>query len=162
VSLTRHTPPRGEASEAHASSSLGTARPRRLVPTPLEVAVGEAVFRYQLQQPLADAPQPPHYFLALQGRDPEAGVLQRLQRLGSEVHLFSHCRVTARDGVVNRATGTHGVILQMARLVWVHAATVDAVGGYYCTHRHAAGFRYHVVHERERWAVTAAHLLWRV
>jgi hypothetical protein len=136
--------------------------PRPPSPTPIEVAVCEAVFRYQLQQPLADAPQPPHYFLALQGRDPEAAVLHRLQRLRPQVYPFSHCRVTTRDGVVDRATGVHGVILQVARLVWVHAAAADTVGGYYCTHRHAAGFRYHVVHEKDQWAVTAAYLLWRV
>jgi hypothetical protein len=162
VSSTRHARAGGEASKAHASSHLGAARPRPPTPTPLEVTVCEAVFRYQLRQPLADAPQPPHYFLALQGRDPEAAVLHRLQCLRPEVHPFSHCRVTARDGVVDRATGAHGVILQVARLIWVYAAAVDAVGGYYCTHRHAAGFRYHVVHEQDQWAVTACHLLWRV
>jgi hypothetical protein len=126
------------------------------------VAVGEAVFRYQLQQPVADAPQPSHYYLALHGRDPEAAVLHRLQHLGSAVHPFSRCRVTARDGVIDRVTGVQGVILQVAWLVWVHAAAVEAVGGYYCTHRHAAGFRYDVAHDRGLWAVTAAHLLWRV
>jgi len=126
------------------------------------VAVCEAVFRYQLQQPLAAAPQSAHYYLALQERDPEAAILHRLQRLGPAVHPFSHGRVTARDGVIDRATGARGVILQVARLVWVHTAAVDAVGGYYCTHRHAAGFRYHVARDRGPWAVTAAHLLWRV
>jgi hypothetical protein len=115
-----------------------------------------------LQQPVADAPQPPHYYLARQGRDPEAALLHRLQRFWPQAHPFSHCRVTARDGVVDRATGARGVILQVARLVWVHAAAVEVVGGYYCTHRHAAGFRYHVMHDRGPWAVTAAHLLWRV
>jgi hypothetical protein len=162
VSPTRPVPPGGEASEVHASSHLGAARPRRPVPTPLEVVVCEAIFRYQLQQPVADAPQSSHYYLALQGRDPEAAVLHRLQRLGPAVHPFSRCRVTARDGVVDRVTGVQGVILQVARLVWVHGAAVDAVGGYYCTHQHAAGFRYHVAHDRGPWAVTAAHLLWRV
>jgi hypothetical protein len=162
VSPTRHAHSGGEASEAHASSPLGAARPRRPATTPLEVAVCEAIFRYQLQQPLADAPQPPHYYLALQGRDPEAVVLRRLQRLWPAVHPCSHCRVTAQDGVIDRVTGVHGVIMQVVRLVWVHAAAVEAVGGYYCTHRHAAGFRYHVAHDRGLWAITAAHLLWRV
>jgi hypothetical protein len=162
VSLMRQAHLGGEASEVHVSSPLGAARPRRPVPTPLQVAVCEAVFRYQLQQPLADTPQPAHYYLALQGQDPEVAVLHRLQRLGPAVHPFSRCRVTARDGVVDRVTGVQGVILQVARLVWVHAAAMDAVGGYYCTHRHAAGFRYHVAHDRGPWAVTAAHLLWRV
>lgn len=54
---------------------------------------------------LADAPQPSHYYLALQGRDPEAAVLHRLQRLGPAVHPFSYGRVTARDRVVDRVTG---------------------------------------------------------
>lgn len=43
----------------------------------LEAAVCEAVFSYQLQQPLVDLPQPPHYYLALQGRDPAAALLAR-------------------------------------------------------------------------------------
>jgi hypothetical protein len=70
--------------------------------------------------------------------------------------------VTAREGVLERTTGARGVIVQVARLSWVHAAAVDVVGGYYITHRHAASFRYHVVHDGRKWAVTAAHLLWRV
>ena len=92
-------------------------------------------------------------------RDPEAAVLQCL---GPAVHPFSRCRVTAHDGVVDRVTGVQGVILQVARLVWVHAAAVEAVGGHSCTHRHAAGFHYHVAQTQGPWAVTAAHLLWRV
>jgi hypothetical protein len=35
-----------------------------------EEEIYEAVFRYQLQQPLADRPQPPRYYLALRGPDP--------------------------------------------------------------------------------------------
>jgi hypothetical protein len=159
------------ARRAHSWHEESAARePRRIKaawlrppgPTDLEGGVCEAVFRYQLQQPLADTPQPLHYYLARQGRDPEAALLHRLQRFRPQVHPFSHCRVTARDGVVDRVTTVRGVILQVARLVWVHAAAVEVVGGYYCTHRHAAGFRYHVVHDRDQWAVTAAHLLWRV
>jgi hypothetical protein len=128
----------------------------------LEAAVYETVFRYQLRQPLADVPQLLHLYLALRGRDPEAALLRRLQRLRPEVYPFSHCRVTARDGVIDRTTAARGAILQVARLVWVHAAAVDAVGGYYRTHRQAAGFRYHIVRDGGQWAVTAAHLLWRV
>jgi hypothetical protein len=162
VSPMRPPHPWRKDSEAPAPRRVAAAPPRPLAPTPIEVAVCEAVFRYQLQQPLADAPPSPHYYLALQGRDPEATVLHRLRRLRPEVHPLSHCRVTARDGVIDRTTRVHGVILQVARLVWVHAAAVDVVGGYYCTHRHAAGFRYHVVPERGQWAVTGTHLLWQV
>jgi hypothetical protein len=70
--------------------------------------------------------------------------------------------VTARDGVLDRATGARGVIVQVARFAWVHAAAVEVVGGYYITHRHAASFRYHVEPDGQQWAVTAVHLLWRV
>jgi hypothetical protein len=126
-----------------------------------EAAVCEKVFRYQLQQPLIDAPQPPRFYLALHGRDPEAAVLRQLQRLGPAVHPLSHCRVTARDGVVDRSTGTRGVIIQIARLTWVHGAAADVVGGYYITHRHAAGLRYRVEPQGHDWGVTTVHLLWR-
>jgi hypothetical protein len=70
------------------------------------------------------------YVVCLQGRNPEAAVLHRLQRLMPAVHPFSRGRVTARDGVVDRVTGARGMILQVARLVWVHAAAVEAIGGY--------------------------------
>jgi len=128
----------------------------------LEEAVCEVVFRYQLLQPLADAPQPPRYYVAQQGRDPDDALLRRLRAVVPEVQPLSQCRVSAREGVVDRATGTRGRIVQVARLAWVHAAAVDAVGGYYITHRHAAGLRYHVEYDGYHWAVTAAHLLWRV
>jgi hypothetical protein len=128
----------------------------------LEAAVSEAVFRYQLRQPLLDPPRPPRYYLALQGGDPGDALLHRLRALAPGIQPLSHCRVTARDGVIDRATGARGVILQVARLAWVHAAAMDVVGGYYITHRQAAGLRYDVAHDGHHWAVTAAHLLWRV
>ena len=78
------------------------------------------------------------------------------------VQPFSQCRVSGRDGVVDRTTGARGVILQVARVTWPHATAADVVGGYYLTHRQAASFRYHLELHDSRWAVTAAHLLWRV
>jgi hypothetical protein len=126
-----------------------------------EAAVCEVVFRAQLQQPLVDAPPPLRYYLAQQGRDPDDALLHRLSAVVSEVHPLSHCRVSAREGVVDRATGVRGVILQVTRLAWLHAAAVDVVGGYYLTHRQAAGLRYHVEHDGRHWVVTAVHLLWR-
>jgi hypothetical protein len=113
-------------------------------------------------QPLVDHPQVPRYYLALQGRDPDEALLHRLRALTPWVQPLSQCRVTARDGVTDRETGAGGVIMQVARLSWVHGAAVDVVGGYYLTHRHAAGLRYHVEHQGHAWAVTTVHLLWRV
>jgi hypothetical protein len=69
--------------------------------------------------------------------------------------------VTARDGVIDRATSVGWVIVQVARLTWVHEAAADVVGGYYITHRHAAGLRYRVERHGHDWAVTTVHLLWR-
>jgi hypothetical protein len=127
-----------------------------------EEEICEAVFRYQLQQPLADQPQPPRYYLALRGRDPGQAFLRRLRDLTRWVQPLSQCRVTARDGVIDRTTGARGVIVQVTRLAWVHAAAVDVVGGYYIGRRHAAGLRYHVESDGRQWTVTTAHLLWRV
>ena len=151
----------GEAHDTSAPRRRGAGPPGPSRPA-LEAAVCEAVFRYQLQQPPADPPQPPRYYLALRGRDPDAALLRRLGAVTPGVQPFSHCRVTAREGVVDRATGARGVIVQVARLAWVHAAAVDVVGGYYLTHRQAASFRYQVEPDGPRWVVTAAHLLWRV
>ena len=128
----------------------------------LEAAACEAVFRYQLQQPLVDVPPSPGYYLALRGRDPDAALLRRLSAVTPWVEPFSHCRVTARGGVLDRATGARGVIVQVARFAWIHAAAADVVGGYYIDHRHAASFRYHVEYDGHHWAVTTVHLLWRV
>jgi hypothetical protein len=124
-------------------------------------AVCDAVFRYQLQQPLADAPHPPRYYVAWYGQDPDDACLSRLRALVSGVQPLSQCRVTARAGVIDRTTGARGVIVQVARLTWIHAAAVDVVGGYYISHRHAAGLRYRVEHDGQRWAMTTAALLWR-
>jgi hypothetical protein len=135
--------------------------PRTLGRERREAAVCEAVFRYQLQQPLVDHPQVPRYYLALQGRDAGEALLRRLRELTPWVQPLSRCRVTARDGVTDRATGAGGVIVQVARLTWLHGAAADVVGGYYLTHRHAAGVRYRVEPQGHDWAVTSVHLLWR-
>jgi hypothetical protein len=153
--------PLGEASDASAprrrrAAPLGSAHEG------LEAAVGATVFRYQLQQPLVDSPPSPRYYLALRGHDPDAALLRQLSAITPGIQPVSHCRVTARDGVLDRATGARGVIVQVARVAWVHAVAVEVVGGYYITHRHAASFRYHVEPDGQQWAVTAVHLLWRV
>jgi hypothetical protein len=108
-----------------------------------------------------DHPEVPHYYLALRGRDPDEPLLRRLRALTPWVQPLSRCRVTARDGVVDRTTGAGGVIVQVARLTWVHGAAADVVGGYYITHRQAAGLRYRVEPQGHDWDVTAVHLLWR-
>jgi hypothetical protein len=144
------------------SRRAGVVKPGPPPDTRLEATVCEAVFRYQLQQPPVDAPQPLRYYLARRGRDPDDALLRRLQALTPQVQPLSACRVTARDGVLDRATGARGVILQVARLTWVHAAAVDVIGGYYLTHRHAAGLTYHVESEGQQWVVMNACLLWRV
>jgi hypothetical protein len=95
-----------------------------------EAAIYEAVFRYQLHQPLTDAPRPLGYYLAQQGRDPDDACLGRLRTLMPGVQPLSRGRVSARDGGVDRMTGAHGVIVQVTRLTWVHASAVDVLGGY--------------------------------
>ena len=137
------------------ASPLGPSRER------LETEICEAVFRYQLQQPLVDHPEVPHYYLALRGQDPDEPLLHRLRELTPWVQPLSQCRVTARDGVRDRGTGATGVIVQVARLTWGHEAAADVVGGYYITHRQAAGLRYRVESHGHDWAVTSVHVLWR-
>jgi hypothetical protein len=156
-------PPRVEPVAAHATAPR---RGRGVVPraparAPLDMAVYEAVFRYQLRQPLVDQPQVPRYYLALQGHDPHEALLRRLRELTPWVQPLSQCRVTARDGVIDRVTGAGGAIVQVARLTWVHGAAADVVGGYYISHRHAAGLLYRVEQQRPDWTVTTIHLLWR-
>ena len=150
--------PRMRQSDGPAVSRLTTPSPQD---KRLEEAVCAAVFQYQLRQPLADAPHALGYYLARQGRDPSGALLAHVRGLAPGVQPLSQCRVSGREGVVDRTTGARGVILQVARLTLVHAAA-DAVGGYYLTHRQAASFRYRLEHHDGRWAVTAAHLLWRV
>jgi len=149
---------------AHEAPEPWPGRSTRLTTPPdeyLEEVVCAAVFHYQLRQPLADAPHPLCYYLARQGRDPSGALLAHVRSLAPGVQPLSQCRVSGREGVVDRTTGARGVILQVARLTLLHAAA-DAVGGYYLTHRQAASFRYHLDHRDGQWAVTAAHLLWRV
>lgn len=155
-----HVPPPVDAPEAAPRPDRG-AVPRTPGRERLEAAVCEAVLRYQLQQPLVDSPQVPRYYLALRGRDPDEALLRRLRALTPGVQPLSQCRVTARHGVTDRVTGAGGVIVQVARLTWVHGAAADVVGGYFITHRHAAGLRYRVAHDGQHWAVTSVHLLWR-
>jgi hypothetical protein len=128
----------------------------------LEAEVCATVFRYQVQHPPVDPPHPLRYYLARQGRDPDEALLGRLRDLNPRVQPLSHCRVTAREGVLDRATEARGVIMQVARVAWVHAAAVEVVGGYYITHRHAASFRYRVESDGTHCAVTTVHLLWWV
>ena len=149
-----------EAHEAAPRRGRG-AVPRPPAREPLEAAVCEAVFRAQLRQPLVDQPRVPRYYLALQGHDPDEALLRRLRELTPWVQPLSQCRVTARAGVLDRVTGAGGVIVQVARLTWVHGAAADVVGGYYITHRHAAGLRYRIEQQGPDWAVTTIHLLWR-
>ena len=153
MSLTHPAHPGGEASEAHASSP---SRRRPATPACPDAPRGGGL-RSRLSLPVAAALGGCAAALPLLPCAGKGGIPRPPScsacGASARVHPFSRCRVTARDGVVDRMTGVQGVILQVARLVWVHAAAVDAVGGYYCTHRHAAGFRYRVAHKRGLWAV---------
>jgi hypothetical protein len=128
----------------------------------LDAVIAEAVFGYHLQRLLADQPSPLRYYLALCGRDPDEALLRRLQTIAAGVEPRSQCRVSARTGVTDRATGAAGVILEVTSLSWIHVAAVEVVGGYYVTPWHAAALRYRVEWTREQWVVTAAGELWRV
>jgi hypothetical protein len=127
----RRRPPDARRARSRAPASVPppqTAQAPKLSDERLNEAVCEAVFCYQLQQPLADAPHPARCYVARQGRDADDACLGRLRALVSEVQPPSQCRVTAREEVVDRAIGARGAIVQVARLAWGHAAAVDVVG----------------------------------
>ena len=73
-------------------------------------AVCNAVFRYQLQQPLADAPQPPRYYVARQGRDPDDALLGRLRALVPAVQPLSQCWDPAPDGGAGEGFGSYAAV----------------------------------------------------
>jgi hypothetical protein len=144
------------------SSPTIPARPHRRPRDRSNAAIAEAVCRHLLHQLAADAPPPLRHYLALRGGDPDATVLRRLQTVMPEMAPRSRCRVSARTGVTDRATGAAGVILEVTSVAWRHAGAVEVIGGYYATPWHAAAFRYRVEAAGVRWAVTMTRELWRV
>ena len=74
----------------------------------LEAVVCEAVFRYQLQQPLSGSDLDPALLFALQGHDPDEAFLRRLRELTPWVQPLSQSLVTAQNGVLDRTTGAEG------------------------------------------------------
>jgi hypothetical protein len=129
---------------------------------PLNAVIVEAVCRDLLQQLAADRPHPWRYYLALQGGDPQAALLRRVRALAPGVQPRSQCRVSARSGVVDHATGDPGVILEVSQVSWRHATAAEILAGYFATPWHAAAFRYRVAYTGVRWSITAARELWRV
>jgi hypothetical protein len=78
------------------------------------------------------------------------------------------------DAVTDRELALGEIARQGAEGVAHLAATLDGndvvvrpvrdqerLGGYYLTHRQAAGLRYHVEYDGSDWALTVVHLLWR-
>ena len=125
-------------------------------------AICEAVFRYQLRQHApAQLASPICYYLALRGRDPADDLMCRLWDLAPWVKKRSQCRISARDGVIDRDTGARGLIVEVSSLSWMDAAAVDVVGGYYAAPLEAAIVLYHVAYDEDRWDVKAARDLWK-
>jgi hypothetical protein len=122
----------------------------------------EAVCRDLLQQLAADRSHPRRYYLALRGDDPDAALLRRVRALAPGVEPRSRCRVSARAGVVDHATGDPGVILEMSQVSWRHATAAEILAGYYATPWRAAAFRYRVAYDGVQWSITTARELWRV
>jgi hypothetical protein len=138
------------------------ARPRgQSSPTPGE-AIYEAVFRYQLDQLMADQSHPSRAYLALQGHDPSPAVMDQFRTHALWVQPLSQCRVSARDGVTDRKTGAEGLIVEVGSLHWLHETAVDVVGGCYETPWRAVARRYRVEYDGERWVVTCASDLWKI
>ncbi len=130
-------------------------------PTPGE-AIYEAVFRYQLDQLMADQSHPSRAYLALQGHDPSPAVMDQFRTHAPWVQPLSQCRVSARDGVTDRKTGAEGLIVEVGSLHWLHETAVDVVGGCYETPWRAVARRYRVEYDGERWVVTCASDLWQI
>jgi hypothetical protein len=113
---------------------------------PLNAVIVEAVCRDLLQQLVADGPSPQRYYLALRGGDPQAALLRRVRALAPGVQPRSQCRVSARSGVVDHATGEPGAILEVSQVSWRSASAAESLAGYFATPWHAAAFRYRVEH----------------
>jgi hypothetical protein len=129
---------------------------------PLNAVIVEAVCRDLLQQLVADGPSPQRYYLALRGGDPQAALLRRVRALAPGVQPRSQCRVSARSGVVDHATGEPGAILEVSQVSWRSASAAESLAGYFATPWHAAAFRYRVAYDGVQWSITAARELWRV
>ena len=123
-------------------------------------AIYEAVFRHHLQHAI-DQPHPIPHYLSLRGGDPGKKFMHRLRDLAPWVKQRSQCRLSARDGVTDRETGTRGRIVEVTSLSWIDEAVVDVVGGYYEAPLKAAAVLYHVKHDEDRWVVKATRLVWR-
>jgi hypothetical protein len=130
-------------------------------PTPDET-IYEAVFRYQLDQQMADPWRSSRHYLALQGHDPSPAIMDQVRALVPWAQPLSQCRLSARQGVTDRETGAEGLIVEVGSLHWLHETAVDVVGGCYATPWRATARRYRVEYDGERWAVTSASDLWRV
>src|SRR6266511_2472404 len=142
--------------------TTASVRPRGHSYPTLDEASYEAVFRYQLDQQMADQSCPSRHYLALQGHDPGPAIMDQVRALAPWVQPLSQCQVSARDGVADRKTGAEGLIVEVGGLHWLHETAVDVVGGCYEKPWRAAARRYHVEYDGERWVVTSASDLWKV
>ena len=160
TTLLSYNSPKRPIQRDHSSRTIGAIEDTLLRATS-DDAIHESVFRYQLQQHAAAQLLPTRYYLALRGHNPGEDLLCRVRVLVSQVQPLSQCRVSARDGVIDRKTGTRGLIVEVKSLRWLYGTVVEVVGGYYATPWQAAAIRYRVEYDGGGWAVTRAHLLWR-
>lgn len=92
-------------------------------------------------------------------RDPTGPVLAQLKALEPLVRPASAC-VTSEDGVLERATGRHAVLLSAGMPHWIDRDFARVEGAWYVAPLYAQGSDYTVSRSDGRWTVDTATFTW--
>jgi hypothetical protein len=111
-----------------------------------------AVICLQVEPYGTNSPHPAH--------DPSDAFMQRFQDIRTTMRKASQCTADASRGVLDSATGAHGLLFRLDSLKRVSADEYQAEGGYYEAGLSSSGNSYTIQRKSGAWKVTKNRMNW--
>lgn len=152
----------GYTAEAWYCQQASANKPTSSLPLSREDAVREAVFKYQIaRMTSALRRKDVVFFLSVdQAGNPSDGLLARFAGRHPLVKKVSESVAKEYEGVIDKQTGTKGIIFSVTSIKWISETEAEVEGGHYTAPLEASGYVYKVRLENGKWEVKDADMKW--
>lgn len=123
---------------------------------------GEAEAKDETEKRISRALNFKFFFVAINGKDPDDSLMNRLHGIPRVLKKVSSCEVAkaVRMPIVDKETQELGIIFQVGEIRWLGTGHVKVEGGYHCDGLCAGGYSFDVYFEKGKWVVKQKKLNW--
>ena len=125
--------------------------------------IREAVFRYQFNHNASGQQQRAAFYCLAVGEkrsDPSDEFMKRFADHKPPVRKVSECQIDPSKGVIDKRTGTSGLVFRVTGITWISDSEVEAAGGYYEAGLSSSGNTYTLTKQHGQWKVSKDKMNW--